>query len=114
MLFEGNSLHQLGSGPRFEERKGLLQEVLLDFSAAFPEIEFEIHAESPTINAQAIIHGETRIVRLYGGLAHDQSPEHRPLKGERQFGLVGLDRRYESSHAASLGLQGDHGRRVAA
>ncbi len=69
MLFEGNSLHQLGSGPRFEERKGLLQEVLLDFRAAFPEIEFEIHIESATINAQAIIHGEIRIVRLYGGLA---------------------------------------------
>ena len=64
MLFEGNSLHQLGSGPRFEERKGLLQEVLLDFRAAFPELEFEIHIESATINAQAIIHGEIRIVRI--------------------------------------------------
>jgi hypothetical protein len=69
MLFESNSLHQFDCGPRFEEREGLLQEVLLDFRGAFPEIEFEIHSESPTINAQAIIHGETRIVRLYGGLA---------------------------------------------
>jgi hypothetical protein len=68
MLFEINSLHQV-EGLRHLERGDLLRAVFLDFRKTFPKIEFELHAESRTINAQAIIHGEARIVRLYGGLA---------------------------------------------
>jgi hypothetical protein len=68
MLFESNSLHQV-EGYRHLERGDLLRAMFLDFRKAFPKIEFELHAESRTINAQAIIHGEARIVRLYGGLA---------------------------------------------
>ena len=68
MLFESNSLHQV-EGWRHLERGDLLRVMFLDFRKTFPSIEFELHAESRTINAQAIIHGEARIVRLYGGLA---------------------------------------------
>jgi hypothetical protein len=68
MLFESNSLHQV-EGYRHLERGNLLRLVFLDFRKTFPKIEFELQAESRTINAQAIIHGEARIVRLYGGLA---------------------------------------------
>jgi hypothetical protein len=68
MLFEINSLHQV-EGLRHLERGDLLRAVFLDFRKTFPKIESELHAESRTINAQAIIHGEARIVRLYGGLA---------------------------------------------
>jgi hypothetical protein len=68
MLFESNSLHQV-EGYRHSERGDLLRVLFLDFRKTFPKIEFELHVESRTINAQAIIHGEARIVRLYGGLA---------------------------------------------
>ncbi len=68
MLFEINTLYQV-EGYRHLEREDLLRVVFLDFRKTFPKIKFELHAESRTINAQAIIHGEVRIVRLYGGLA---------------------------------------------
>src|ERR1700730_10363777 len=68
MLFEINTLYQV-EGYRHLEREDLLRVVFLDFRKTFPKIRFELHAESRTINAQAIIHGEVRIVRLYGGLA---------------------------------------------
>ncbi len=68
MLFTTDSLEQ--SDHRYsDERNGLLQEIILDFAEAFPNLKFEIQAQSRTINAQAIFRAKTRIVRLYGGLA---------------------------------------------
>lgn len=69
MLFESNSLHQVEGYRHLDERGDLLRVIFVDFRKAFPKIEFELHAESRTINAQAIIHGDAQIVRLYGGLA---------------------------------------------
>ena len=69
MLFESCSLREVAGHQHLEQRGALLQLIILDFRKTFPTIDFELHAESQTINAQAIIHGDTRIVRLYGGLA---------------------------------------------
>lgn len=65
MLFSKSSAVQLED---FEKRKDLLKVIFLDFNQAFPIIEFELDERSRTVNAQAITHGDTRLVRLYGGL----------------------------------------------
>ena len=68
MLFTSNSL-ELSDHRNCDERKELLQAIILDFAKAFPDLKFEIQADSRTINAQAIFRANIRIVRLYGGLA---------------------------------------------
>jgi hypothetical protein len=69
VLFTINSLEQQADHWNSNERKVLLKEIVLDFAKAFSNLKFEIQARSRTINAQAILRGKTRIVRLYGGLA---------------------------------------------
>lgn len=76
MFFETFLLRRVGTALDLKQRENLLQLILLDFRKAFPTIEFELHARSQTINAQAIIHDETRIVRLYGGLAFHSLAGH--------------------------------------
>jgi hypothetical protein len=48
----------------------LLGEILGDFRRAFPNLIFEVDDGSSTVNAQAIMQGVTRLVRIYGGLAY--------------------------------------------
>jgi hypothetical protein len=73
MLFSNSSAVQLEG---VEERKDLLKSIFLDFNQAFSDIEFELDERSRTVNAQAIMHGDARLVRLYGGLGFH------PLIGE--------------------------------
>jgi Peptidase family M48 len=55
--------------PRTQRRrKRLVLELFELFSRVFPEITYELIWESPTINAQAWRLGDTRYVRVYGGL----------------------------------------------
>lgn len=68
MLFESNSPRRV-EGDLESKRRVLLRRIFRQFRKTFPNLRFELHTESRTINAQAIIHGEARIVRLYGGLA---------------------------------------------
>lgn len=73
MLFSASSsVERNGS----EERMNLLKSVFSDFNRAFRNIEFELDERSRTVNAQAIMHRDTRLVRLYGGLGFH------PLMGE--------------------------------
>jgi hypothetical protein len=64
MLFE--NLSSKGVANALTTR--LVQEIFSDMQRAFPQLVFEFDEASTTVNAQAINHGETRIVRLYGGL----------------------------------------------
>jgi hypothetical protein len=69
MLFSSLPRDVIGASGSLRERSEQLDEIFSDLRRAFPEIEFELDAASKTVNAQAIDHGEVRIVRLYGGLA---------------------------------------------
>lgn len=71
-------------------RRLVLLNLLLDrFRNAFPEIDYEVLWESPTINAQAWRLGSSRYVRVYGGLAR-----HSALS---KFGLS-LSLAHETGH----------------
>jgi hypothetical protein len=69
MLFASVPRNMIEDPRSFQERTDQLEYIFTDLRRAFPEIEFELDAASRTVNAQAIDHGGTRIVRLYGGLA---------------------------------------------
>jgi hypothetical protein len=69
MLFASLPRNMIGDSRLFEERTDQLEDIFIDLRRAFPDIEFELDAASQTVNAQAIDHGDIRIVRLYGGLA---------------------------------------------
>jgi hypothetical protein len=94
MLFSRSSLQNAEDRRQCNERRELSRQVFLDFAEAFPKIEFELQVESRTINAQAIVHGEKRIVRLYGGLAFH------PLIGSDGLSLALL---HEVGHHFSSG-----------
>jgi hypothetical protein len=51
------------------ERLALLDTMLVDFKAAFPDLHFELRLERRVINAQAILLDGKRCVLIYGGLA---------------------------------------------
>jgi hypothetical protein len=68
MLFTNVSVEQFEDRRSVDERRQLLELIFLDFGQAFPDLEFERDEKSRTVNAQAIMHGDTRLVRLYGGL----------------------------------------------
>lgn len=69
MLFASLPRNTIDDSRLFEERTDQLEDIFIDLHRAFPEIEFELDSASQTVNAQAIEHGDIRIVRLYGGLA---------------------------------------------
>src|SRR4029079_691528 len=54
---------------RTRRRRSLVDSLLSEASNAFPEIRFELDAESRTANAQAISRGDIPVVRIYGGFA---------------------------------------------
>ncbi|WP_249158703.1 hypothetical protein [Bradyrhizobium tropiciagri] len=70
MLFANTIGEPLGKGIARTRRDELLCEILTDFRCAFPELRFELDEASTTVNAQAFIRGNDRIIRLYGGLAY--------------------------------------------
>lgn len=69
MLLSEPHLDDLPGLRTSEGRRILLEEILAGFRLAFSNIEFVLFAESSIINAQAIMLGSNRQVRLYGGLA---------------------------------------------
>jgi hypothetical protein len=76
MLFASLPRNMIDDSRLFEERSNQLKDIFTDLRRAFPEIEFELDAASQTVNAQAIDHGDVRIVRLYGGLAFHRLVDH--------------------------------------
>lgn len=52
-----------------EGRTEILDQLTARFAAAFPEVSYEVATSVRLINAQALVLGGNRIVRLYGGLA---------------------------------------------
>ena len=68
MLFTNASKELFEDRRSVDERRHLLESISADVSQAFPSLQFEHDENSRTVNAQAIMHGPTRLVRLYGGL----------------------------------------------
>jgi hypothetical protein len=52
-----------------QQRHRLLEVLLSEVRHVFPQISYELDANSRTANAQALARGDARAVRLYGGLA---------------------------------------------
>jgi hypothetical protein len=52
-----------------KRRYDLLDALLFEVGQIFPQITYEVDAQSRTANAQALMRGAVRVVRLYGGLA---------------------------------------------
>jgi hypothetical protein len=52
-----------------QARLKLLDILLSEIRQVFPQISYELDANSRTANAQALSRGDVRVVRLYGGLA---------------------------------------------
>jgi hypothetical protein len=72
MLFAKQLLPDVLSCSESPERQGLVRNLLDDFQQTFPTIEFSLISEFSFLNAQALLLGSQRHVKLYGGLAfHD-------------------------------------------
>jgi hypothetical protein len=52
-----------------KQRGRLLELLLCEIRRLFPNVSYELDANSRTANAQALARGHVRVVRLYGGLA---------------------------------------------
>jgi len=70
MLFANTTGELLSKGSARTCRDKLLCDILIDFRHAFPDLLFELDEASATVNAQAFIRGNHRVVRIYGGLAY--------------------------------------------
>lgn len=68
LLAEQLSLDELSVG-KDPARQALVSSLLEDFEKTFPTIEFTLVSEFGFLNAQALLLGSRRHVRLYGGLA---------------------------------------------
>jgi hypothetical protein len=70
MLLTSIVSERLATRRSVQRRRALLGEILGDFGRAFPDLIFEVDDRSSTVNAQAIMQGARRVVRIYGGLAY--------------------------------------------
>ena len=104
MLFSSLPRDVIGDSGSLRERSEQLDAIFSDLRRAFPGIEFDLDAASRTVNAQAIEHGEIRIIRLYGGLAF-----HRLIDAD---GLV-LTLLHEVGHHLATGGRLSAGSRLA-
>jgi hypothetical protein len=76
------------------ERQALIGNLLENFQKSFPTIEFLLVSEFKFLNAQALLLGSRRLVKLYGGLAF-----HRLLgKDALAFALL-----HETGHHLAIG-----------
>jgi hypothetical protein len=84
LIFSEPYLENLSLLRQSQERRALLAEIFSSFNSIFPTIDFQLIDDSGVINAQAIVVGGQRCVRLYGGLAFH------PLagRGSLSFGLL--------------------------
>ena len=76
------------------ERQALVRNLLDSFRQTFPAIEFTLVSEFGFLNAQALLLGSKRHVRLYGGLAF----HNRLGKDALAFGLL-----HETGHHLAVG-----------
>jgi hypothetical protein len=76
------------------ERQALVQSLLEDFRQTFPTIEFSLISEFGFLNAQALLLGSKRLVKLYGGLAF----HNRLGKDALAFALL-----HETGHHLAVG-----------
>jgi hypothetical protein len=70
MLLTNIAGKHVGTERAFRCRNKLLREIFADFSRAFPNLLFELDEQSSTVNAQAFLRGDNRVIRMYGGLAY--------------------------------------------
>jgi hypothetical protein len=70
MLFSERLTEQEEIEAKSSGREEMLDLLLCDFRAAFPDLTFELQLDAKIINAQAVRLGGKRIVTVYGGLAH--------------------------------------------
>lgn len=94
MLFANIPCKRVSTDRAIQRRNKLLREIFADFSQAFSNLHFELDEESLTVNAQAFVRGEKRVVRMYGGLAY-----HAVIGAD---GLV-FTLLHEAGHHLSLG-----------
>jgi hypothetical protein len=76
------------------ERRALVRSLLDDFGHTFPTIEFSLISEFRFLNAQALLLGSRRQVKLYGGLAF----HNRLGKDALAFALL-----HEAGHHLAIG-----------
>jgi hypothetical protein len=84
LIFSEPHLENLSVLRQSRERRALLAEIFSSFTLIFPTIALELIDDSGAINAQAVVVGGRRCVRLYGGLAFH------PLagRGSVSFGIL--------------------------
>jgi hypothetical protein len=70
MLLTNIPCRRVSTERALQRRNKLLREIFADFSHAFSDLLFELDEGSSTVNAQAFIRGDHRVVRMYGGLAY--------------------------------------------
>jgi len=94
MLFAEQLLPDVLSCRESPERQGLVRSLLDDFRQTFPTIEFSLIPEFGFLNAQALLLGSKRLVKLYGGLAF----HNRLGKDALAFALL-----HETGHHLAIG-----------
>jgi hypothetical protein len=94
MLFAGQLPPDVLSFGESSERQALVRGLLDDFRQTFPTIEFSLVSEFRFLNAQALLLGSRRIVKLYGGLAF----HNRLGKDALAFALL-----HETGHHLAIG-----------
>jgi hypothetical protein len=70
MLLTNIPCKRVSTDRALRRRNELLREILADFRHAFTDLAFELDEGSSTVNAQAFIRGNNRVIRIYGGLAY--------------------------------------------
>jgi hypothetical protein len=97
MLFsEQSCTFALGQQDSSAQRHSLLAELLAAFQRTFPEVQYQIFPDLNLLNGQALILGNRRIVRLYGGLALH------PVMGPDGLAFALL---HETGHHLSIGAR---------
>jgi hypothetical protein len=78
------------------DRWAMLSYLIAAFQMAFEDFNFQLITASPTINAQAIVLGQSKCVRIYGGLAFH------PLLGSDAITFALL---HETGHHLAVGCR---------
>jgi len=89
-------LRDLATMQTSAQRWALVESLIAAFQTAFGGLNFQLIAASPTINAQAIVLGQSPCVRIYGGLAFH------PLLGSDAITFALL---HETGHHLAVGCR---------
>lgn len=96
MLTGAPQLRDLAVMQTSADRWALVKSLIVAFHSAFGSLNFQLIAASPTINAQAIVLGQSPYVRIYGGLAFH------PLLGSDAITFALL---HETGHHLAVGCR---------